>query len=89
MNSTHAAVGIGGTSAVAMLTVLLTGWHGFDADHATAASWLIANGVGGIYALAAWFISWKWPNVPPLPDEANPLHFNLARPDAVNPQAPH
>lgn len=67
MNSTHAAVGIGGTSAVAMLTVLLTGWHGLDADHAAAAAWLIATGVGAIYGMAAWFIAWKWPSVPPLP----------------------
>jgi hypothetical protein len=67
MNATHAAVGVSATSSVAMLTVLLTGFHGLDADHAAAAAWLTTTALGGAGMLAAWFVKWKWPSAPPLP----------------------
>jgi D-arabinose 1-dehydrogenase-like Zn-dependent alcohol dehydrogenase len=67
MNATHTATMLGGTSAVAMLTVLLTGFHGLDDTHATAAAWLISTGVGSIGMLVAWWIKWRYPAAPPLP----------------------
>ncbi len=67
MNSTHATVGVTATASMAALTTLLSGFHGFDAEHASAAAFLIVTGLGGLGMLAAWFISWKWPTVPPLP----------------------
>lgn len=68
MDSTHATVGVAGISGMAALTTLLTGWHGLDGDHASAAAWLICAGFGGAGALISWFIKWKWPTVPPLPE---------------------
>ena len=67
MNATHVAVGATTMSAMAALTILLTGFHGLDAAHAAAAAWLICAAVGAAYAQAAWFVGWKWPTVPPLP----------------------
>jgi hypothetical protein len=67
VTGTHVAVGtvsIGGTSA---LTVLLTGWHGFDVAHASAAAALVSMIIGGAYAGIVWFVEWKYPSVPPLP----------------------
>ena len=69
MNSTHATVGIGATSSMAALTTLLSGFHGLDGEHAAAAAWLIVTGAGACYALAAWFVAWKWPTAPALPGE--------------------
>lgn len=67
MDATHVTVGVTATSAMAALTTLLTGWHGLDAPHASAAAFLIVTGIGGIGMAFACFISWKWPSAPPLP----------------------
>lgn len=67
VQATHIAVGVSATGAMAALTTLLTGWHGFDAAHAAAGASLIVMVVGGAYALGAWFIGWKFPTIPPLP----------------------
>lgn len=69
MNSTHATVGIGATSAMAALTTLLDGLHGLPSDKAAAAAWLVVTGGGGIYALVVWWVQWRWPTLPPLPGE--------------------
>lgn len=64
MNSTHAAVGVGSISAMDALTTLLTGWHGLDADHATAAAWLVCAVAGAIYTGTVTFVRWRWPTLP-------------------------
>jgi hypothetical protein len=69
MNASHGMIGVGATSGMAMLTVLLTGFHGLDGDHASAAAWWILTGSGAIYAMVQWFIRWRWPNAPALPGE--------------------
>lgn len=64
MNSSHASVGVGSASAVAALTTLLTGFHGWDGSKAAAAAWLITAIAGGVSAAAVAFIRWKWPTLP-------------------------
>jgi glucan phosphoethanolaminetransferase (alkaline phosphatase superfamily) len=72
MDSTHAAVGLGGISATAMLTTLLTGWHNLDAAHAAAAAGLTVGALGTFGGYAAWYVKWKYPTVPPLPTVPRP-----------------
>jgi hypothetical protein len=67
MDSTHATVGVTATAAMAALTTLLTGFHGFDEPHAAAAAFLIVTGLGGLGMLVGWWVTWKWPSAPPFP----------------------
>ena len=50
-------------SAMAVLTILLTGFHGLDADHAAAAAWLICAAVGGAIMLGMIYLP-RRPSVP-------------------------
>ena len=68
MNQTQATVGIGGSALTAALTTALTGTFGLDAAHAAAYAFIILFILGAVYSLASWFVSWKWPSVPPLPN---------------------
>lgn len=67
---THVA-GVGGVIAGAtgmdQLQVLLTGVHGIDTTHAGALAWWAFAAGAAIYGLIGWFISWRWPSIPPLP----------------------
>lgn len=56
MNATHAAVGVAAGSVTGALTTLLTGWHGLDAAHASAAAFLITTTLGVAGALLVRFI---------------------------------
>lgn len=67
MNSTHVAALGGGALAYEKLTGLLTGWHGLTPDKADDAAWLIIAALTGLYMLAAWLWSVKYPKAPPLP----------------------
>ena len=68
MNQTQATVGIGGSALTAALTTALTGVNGLDAAHAAACAFLILFVLGAAYSLAAWFVGWKWPSAPPMPN---------------------
>lgn len=63
MNSTHVTVGVSATTATAWLTTLLTGWHGMDAEHATAAAGLITLVAGGVIGVGSTFVQAKWPAI--------------------------
>jgi hypothetical protein len=69
---THVA-GVGGVmlgaTAIDQLTVLLNGWHGFDEPHAGAAAWWIVSAGMALYGLMVWFVSWRWPTLPPFPHQ--------------------
>lgn len=67
MNNTHALAGLGGTVFGAALVALISAHFAFSAD--TASSWVtVAGGVAGtVGAYVQWFIRWKWPSAPPLP----------------------
>ncbi len=67
MNSTHAAVGVGGSAFGALLSAAIAGtWH---IDPMLAATWVgVGSGVvGTLGALAVWFLKWKFPDAPPFP----------------------
>lgn len=61
MNSSHVAIGIGGTSALAALTTVLTGFHGINAEQAAAWAWLICNGAGALVGLGMALVNRFWP----------------------------
>ena len=63
MNSSHAAVGVSATSAVAALTTILTGFHGLNGDQAAAWAWLIVTGIGGLGMVVTKLVVWKWPSL--------------------------
>jgi hypothetical protein len=69
VNSSHATVGLGATTATVYLTTLLTGWHGHDASWAGAAAGMLVMAAGAVYAGAAWYIALKYPQAPALPGE--------------------
>lgn len=68
MNASHAAVAGISTAFTAYLTTILTGYHGLDAAHAAAWSGLCVTLIGAVYALIAWWVKWRWPSAPPLPE---------------------
>lgn len=53
ITASHAAVGVSTASITAALTTLLTNFHGLDADHASAAAFLIVAFGGAISAFAS------------------------------------
>lgn len=68
MNSTHAYAAGGGTVFGAALTSVLSGT--FQIEPALAADWVsVGAGIAGfLIAMAAWWLKWKYPDAPPLPD---------------------
>ena len=69
MNQTQAiGAGLGGSALTTALTTVLTGWRGLDAAQAAAYAFIILFILGAVYSLASWFISWKWPSAPPMPN---------------------
>ena len=87
MNQTQATVGIGGSALTAALTAALTGTFGFDASLAAAYAFLILFVLGAAYALASWFVSWKWPSAPPMPNLSAIEAARLAQEHATAAQA--
>ena len=87
MNQTQATVGIGGSALTAALTTALTGTFGLDAAHAAAYAFIILFILGAVYSLASWFVSWKWPSVPPLPNLSASDAARLAQAHATAAQA--
>ena len=71
MNSTHAVAGGVGLSFGAALAGAISGtWH---LDPQVAGDWVVvgtgvASSLGG---LIAWFVRWRYPNIPPPPIVAN------------------
>ena len=68
MNSTHALTGLGGGAfGAALASVIAATWH---LDPTVAANWVtVASGVAAfVGGLVVWFVKWKWPDAPPLPD---------------------
>jgi hypothetical protein len=61
LDATHVVVGSATTSAMAALTVLLTGFHSLDADHAAAAAWLLVTAGGAAYATGVTLFNRFWP----------------------------
>lgn len=88
MNSTHATVGIGATSAMAAVSTLLDGFHGMTGQQADAAAWLLVTGLGAVYAMIAWYIAWRWPTAPALPGEFVALPPNTPAVPVAQVQAP-
>lgn len=71
MNSDHAVgAAVGATpSLLATLTVVLMPSDKVDPTLlATSRASLILTVLAGIGAGIAWFIKWKWPSAPPLPE---------------------
>ena len=87
MNQTQATAGIGGSALTAALTTALTGVEGLDAAHAAAYAFIILFVLGGAYSLAAWFVSWKWPSAPSLPNLSASGAAQLAQAHATAAQA--
>ena len=61
MDSTHATVAVGVTSATDALTTLLTGFQGMDGAHAAAAAWLVVMAATGAYAVGQTIFNRVWP----------------------------
>jgi hypothetical protein len=64
LNSTHVTVGTGAISLATALTIVLTGFHSLDAEHAAGWAWLIAHAVGGVVMIVTWYVQRKWPAKP-------------------------
>ena len=63
ITTAHAAVGVTASSITGYLTTLLTGYHGLDADHASAAAAIITIVGGSITMVAAKVAQAKWPSI--------------------------
>ena len=89
MNQTQAAGlgGLGGSALTAALTTVLTGMWGLDSTRAAAFAFIILFVLGVAYSLASWFISWKWPSAPPLPNLSADQAAQLAQAHADSAKA--
>lgn len=65
MNETHGVAAGAGAVLVSPLTGVLTAWKIPDPSDTAV---LIVAALCGLYALVAWFVRWRWPSVPPLPE---------------------
>jgi hypothetical protein len=83
MDSSHATIGVGSGAAVGVLTGILAGT--WKMDPKLAANWAMAiiGAAGGGWALALWFIKWKYPDAPPLPGELVALDPGAAARPAI------
>src|SRR3954466_1713370 len=68
MNQTQTTVGIGGSALTAALTTVLTYLYQLDTATAAAFAFVILFIFGAAYSLVSWFVYWKWPSAPLLPN---------------------
>ena len=64
MNSTHVTVATGAISGMAAVTIVLTGFHGLDAEHAAGWAWLICHAVGVVAMTVLWYVKREFPDSP-------------------------
>ena len=87
MNQTQATAGIGGSALTAAVTTALTGVGDIDAAHAAAYAFIILFVLGAAYSLVAWFVGWKWPSAPSLPNLSASEAARIAQAHATAAQA--